>query len=81
MTDITTLRAWRSEAQAALHQLVTGALVASCTRLGRTVSYTQANVADLRSYISDLDQQIATAAGTTPARRINYRIQQTGSGY
>lgn len=42
------------EAKAAKHKLLMGQSVARITRDGKTVEYTQANLADLNAYINQL---------------------------
>ena len=63
MADIAELQARLAEAETAYHCLMTGALEASVGSGDMQVSYTRANVADLRAYLGDLRRQIAAAQG------------------
>jgi hypothetical protein len=80
MPALATLQTWLEEAYAARHKLRTGALAVSLSYGQRTMSYTAANAADLDAYISDLEQQIREAQGSTNKRRV-FRAMQTGTGY
>lgn len=65
MTDTATLTKWVTEAEAALHRLLTGAGVVSVkSEVGET-RYTQAEAGHLRAYIADLKRQL----GQTDGRR------------
>ncbi len=64
MTDLTTLETRLTEAEAALHLLATGGQRQTVDiGAGGRVTYTTANVADLRRYIADLKNQIAKLKG------------------
>lgn len=80
MASLATLQTWLSEAEIARHKLRTGAKVATMSVAGRTLSYTQANAAELDAYIADLTKQIAEAQGGTNKRRV-FRLMQTGTGF
>lgn len=63
--DLITLQTRRDEADAALHLLITGSSVAEITSpSGEKVVYRQSTVNDLRTYLADLDRQIANASFT-----------------
>lgn len=68
MTDILILKGRLLEAETALHQLLIGAKTTSVSYEGKSVSYTQANIDQLRAYIADLKQQIGTIEGSMPRR-------------
>jgi hypothetical protein len=54
-----TLKQWLNEARAALHKLQTGSLEASVSfGPSKSVSYTAANIDELRRYINDLTTEI-----------------------
>ncbi len=64
MTDLTTLETRLTEAETALHLLATGGQRQTVDiGAGGRVTYTAANVADLRRYIADLKNRIATLKG------------------
>lgn len=63
MDELATLKGWLLEAQLALHQLLTGRKVASASSEGKSVSYSQAQIPDLRAYIADLQRRIAVVEG------------------
>lgn len=68
MADLATLQLWLLEAKTALHKLKIGRMEASVSYDGKSVSYTQADMAKLQTYINDLEKQIATLTGQ-PRRR------------
>ena len=80
MPALATLQTWLEEAYVARHKLRTGAMAVSISYGQRTMSYTAATAADLDAYISDLEQQIREAQGSTNKRRV-FRAMQTGTGY
>lgn len=64
MPDLATLEARLTEAETARHQLVTGSREVTVTVYGfGATTYTQANLRDLDTYISDLRGQIARLKG------------------
>lgn len=63
------LTEWLSEAEAALHALVTGAQEVRIRYKDKEVQYTQASIAQLRGYISDLKAQLGQGRPAR-ARRI-----------
>ena len=64
MTDLTTLETRLTEAEAALHLLATGGQRQTVDiGIGGRVTYTAANMADLRLYIADLKNRIAKLKG------------------
>lgn len=63
--DIVTLGTWLTEAQAAYNSLQTGALVVSIATGDERVTFTAAQVDQLRQYINELINAIAALAGTT----------------
>ncbi|MCM8738297.1 gpW family protein [Azospirillum sp. A1-3] len=64
MTDIETLRTRLSEADTALHALLTGGRPVRVTSGdGRTVEFSTSTAPDLRRYIAELKEQIAAASG------------------
>jgi hypothetical protein len=58
MPTSTELAVWLSEADLALHRLLTGSRVEEIDSPSGRVRYTNANVADLERYIARLKQQI-----------------------
>lgn len=64
----TTLSTWLSEAQTALHDLSVGKRVVHIATGDKTLSFTAANVRQLRSYIGRLQMEIAIRAGNTTAQ-------------
>lgn len=52
------LELYLSEARTALHALMTGQSMVSVTYEGRSVTYSRANLAALRSYIQDLESKL-----------------------
>ncbi len=63
MTDQVTLRQRLSDAEATLHKVMTGQSVKSITSDGRSVTYTLANVPDLRAYIAGLKLELGLSPG------------------
>lgn len=68
-----TLQAWLTEAQLALHQLSTGAKVATASYTqgdgAKSVTYTQADAGRLASWIASLQAQLGIGRqGRRPAR-------------
>lgn len=76
MATVLTLQARLSEAESALHLLAQGKRAVTVQYENRTVTYTQATMADLTAYIDRLKAELATAtAATGGARRIKqYRL-------
>lgn len=70
MTDCLTLELWLAEARLALHRLMTGTAEQS-VQFGpsKSVTYTQANINQLKDYIAKLENDIAVCNGETPAKR------------
>lgn len=61
---LATLQEYLSDARSALHALLCGRAYAQVIdQNGESVRYTQANSATLRSYIADLEAQIAALTG------------------
>lgn len=75
MTDCATKRVWLAEAELALHRLQTGSKQQSVTfGPSKSVTYTQANIRDLKMYITDLKDQVAVCDGTPRKRRAPVRF-------
>lgn len=73
--DLATLQARRDEADAALHQLLTGTKAVQVRNAaGRFVVYAQPDVAQLRAYIASLDAQIAVLQGAATLARRPIRV-------
>jgi hypothetical protein len=69
MADLPTLQARLADAELAEHKLLTGQQRVSVSfGSGKSVSYTQATLADLRAYITRLREEIATLTGTGSRR-------------
>ncbi|MEL6220214.1 MAG: gpW family head-tail joining protein [Pseudomonadota bacterium] len=58
MPDTATLTARLTEAETALHQLLTGTKEVSIRTEVASVTYTEARIADLRAYIGTLKRQL-----------------------
>lgn len=72
MTDTATLTQYLAEAQTALHKVLTGQQVQVVSYDGRSVTYSQTNVASLRAYINDLQFQLGqTSSGRARLRGIS----------
>lgn len=68
--DIDDLKTKLAEAETAYHTVMLGGKTASVTfGPSKSVTYTQANLAELRRYINDLRDQIAACGGDSKARR------------
>jgi hypothetical protein len=75
LADLATLQARRAEADAALHQLLTGTkAVVVRNAAGRYVEYARPQLADLRAYIASLDAQIAALQGAATLARRPIRV-------
>lgn len=62
------MRTYRSEAQTALHQVLTLKRVSRITTAdGKTVAFGPTDIAQLRSYLHSLDRSIAILEGTAGA--------------
>lgn len=70
MTDCLTKKLWLAEAELALHRLLTGT-AEQTVQFGpsKSVTYTQANINQLKVYINDLRNEIAVCEGQEPAKR------------
>lgn len=66
------LQAWLTSAQSALNDLMTGGKVATVSYDGKSVTYTQANVANLMAWIQQLKAQLGVG-GRRRAIRPFYR--------
>ncbi|MCK6375991.1 MAG: gpW family protein [Zoogloea sp.] len=72
MADLETLRRRLTEAEAALHDLQTGKRKVSVSRNGTSIGYANSasDIANLKSYITDLKAQISRASGQGVGRRV-----------
>jgi polyhydroxyalkanoate synthesis regulator phasin len=68
MADLTTLQTRLSEAEDALHKLLTGQKAVSVSDEGQSVTFTQSNIEELRAYINELRNQIADLSGVSRRR-------------
>lgn len=66
--SVSTLNTWLTEAQTALHDLSVGKKVVQVGSGDKQMSFTAANVRQLRSYIARLQTAIAVAGGETLAQ-------------
>lgn len=73
MPDTATLQIRLQEAQTALHELLTGRKTVSIQTELERVTFTQANVAELRAYIRDLEQQLGQRSRRGSAIGVNFR--------
>jgi hypothetical protein len=69
MIDLPVLRARLAEAEQALHDLALGGSVVSISDNERKITFTAANIGQLRGYIDDLRRQIAELECPLPPRR------------
>jgi hypothetical protein len=69
MADLTTLQTRLTEAETALHQLMTGSKAEQIGSDRSSVRYTAAQIPALERYISTLKSQIARAGGSGSRRR------------
>ena len=72
MADLETLRRRLTEAEAALHDLQIGKRKVSVSRNGTLIAYANSasDIANLKSYITDLKAQISRASGQGGGRRV-----------
>lgn len=72
MSDLDTLRLRLTEAEAALHDLQIGKRKVSVSRNGTSIGYANSagDIANLKSYITDLKAQIIRASGQGGGRRV-----------
>lgn len=66
---LATLEARLTEAQDALHALVTGTLTMSLGSADKRLTFNQADIPALRVYIADLQRAIRIASGDTSGAR------------
>ncbi len=59
-----------TEAQNALHKLLTGTATVQLSYQGESVTYTTADEGKLRSYIKELEAQLGIASARVRARRV-----------
>lgn len=73
--DCDALRTKLAEAETAYHKLLIGAKAQTVVfGPSKSTTFTQANIAELRRYINDLQEQIAACCGGTPAPRTPVRF-------
>lgn len=70
MIDCATKKLWLAQAELALHNLLIGSAEES-VQFGpsKSVTYTRADINQLKAYIADLKNQVAECEGLQPARR------------
>ena len=74
--ELATLETNLAAAETAYHRLMLGEVVVTASNVdGGSVTYNQANMAKLKVYISDLEEQIATL-NSTARRAPTYFIPQ-----
>ena len=66
---LATLQSRLTEAQDALHALLTGSLTASVSTGDKRITFHQTEIPALRTYIADLLRAISIASGSAPASR------------
>jgi|DEB19_MinimDraft_3_1074340.scaffolds.fasta_scaffold04617_5 hypothetical protein len=70
MTTLATLQTRLSEAEEALHAILTGTKEVSLEfGSGRKIAYNQGSISELRGYIARLTDQIAVLQGTGAGRK------------
>lgn len=62
MTDTATLQARLTDAETALHKLMTGSMEASTSFDGFTTSWSKTNIGDLRAYIGQLKSELGLSS-------------------
>lgn len=73
--DVDDLKTKLAEAETAYHKLITGSARQKVTfGPSKSVEYTQANIAELRRYINDLQEKIGAATGCSRYRRRAVRM-------
>lgn len=65
--SLATLNTWLTEAQLALHDLSVGKKVVKIGSSDKQLTFTQADIRQLRSYVGRLQMEIAIRAGQTTA--------------
>ena len=65
--SVATLNTWLTEAQTALHDLSVGKKVVQVGSGDKQLSFTAANIRQLRAYIGRIQQAIAITSGQTAA--------------
>lgn len=69
MASLAQLQTWLLEAELALHKLATGQTVTVVVdQNGERVEYSKASMSGLRTYIRDLESQIAAAGGSAASK-------------
>lgn len=70
MTDCLTKELWLAEARLALHRLLTGTSEQT-VQFGpsKSVTYTQANINQLKDYVAQLESEVAECNGEDPKKR------------
>lgn len=72
LIPLATLQQWQSDAVTALHQLSIGAKVVTASYSqgdgSRAVTYTPANINDLRAWLAKLNAQLGLGKGRRPMR-------------
>lgn len=75
MADLATLQSRLSEAEAALHRLMTGAQVVQVGYADQQATYGRAQAPALQAYIASLKSQIAAAEGSAAGRRVALLVE------
>ncbi len=65
---LATLNTWLTEAQLALHDLSVGKKVVKIGNADKQISFTQADIRQLRAYIGRLQMEIAVRGGQSTAQ-------------
>ncbi len=76
--DLATLGIWLSEAQTAYNDLNTGQQVVSVGTGDKRLTFTAAEVSNLKQYILDLQSAIAAATGNGTRRKCVYIVGGKG---
>jgi len=72
---VSTLNAWLTEAQTALHSLsIGGKVVTIASADGKRISFTPADTKELRTYITRLQRAISIATGNTSNSGLPYSV-------
>lgn len=78
MADLSTLQTRLTEAENALHSLAQGKRAVTVQFEGRSVTYTQATMAELTTYVGYLRGEVAAAAAASTGTKRNRQVRLYG---
>ncbi len=73
MADQATMQAWLTEAETALHLLMTGASAVSVTHKGKSVTFRKTDVPTLRAYIAELKSKLGLGGRRSPPMGVMFK--------